>query len=153
MSENLTDQEINRLKSELSEAKKQLEDIRNNLTAVQLNPQDKFLEALFDKGENIFLEYRKMKKEADQLDSQITVELEKEEMKIIERLDKREKIYKGTLIGVCIISLLISAVFIQKAEVVIPVLSLIIGLLFKSNSLSDFLSHAKRKLKSGGNEG
>ena len=94
-----------------------------------------------------------MKKEADQLDSQITVELEKEEMKIIERLDKREKIYKGTLIGVCIISLLISAVFIQKAEVVIPVLSLIIGLLFKSNSLSDFLSHAKRKLKSGGNEG
>ncbi len=153
MSENLTDQEINRLKSELSEAKKQLEDIRNNPTAVQLNPQDKFLEALFDKGENIFLEYRKMKKEADQLDSQITVELEKEEMKIIERLDKREKIYKGTLIGVCIISLLISAVFIQKAEVVIPVLSLIIGLLFKSNSLSDFLSHAKRKLKSGGNEG
>ena len=153
MSENLTDQEINRLKSELSEAKKQLEDIRNNPTAVQLNPQDKFLEALFDKGENIFLEYRKMKKEADQLDSQITVELEKEEMKIIERLDKREKIYKGTLIGVCIISLLISAGFIQKAEVVIPVLSLIIGLLFKSNSLSDFLSHAKRKLKSGGNEG
>lgn len=153
MSENLTDQEINRLKSELSEAKKQLEDIRNNPTAVQLNPQDKFLEALFDKGENIFLEYRKMKKEADQLDSQITVELEKEEMKIIERLDKREKIYKGTLIGVCIISLLISAVFIQKAEVVIPVLSLIIGLLFKSNSLSDFLSHAKRKLKSGGNDG
>ena len=153
MSENLTDQEINRLKSELSEAKKQLEDIRNNPTAVQLNPPDKFLEALFDKGENIFLEYRKMKKEADQLDSQITVELEKEEMKIIERLDKREKIYKGTLIGVCIISLLISAVFIQKAEVVIPVLSLIIGLLFKSNSLSDFLSHAKRKLKSGGNEG
>ena len=153
MSENLTDQEINRLKSDLSEAKKQLEDIRNNPTAVQLNPQDKFLEALFDKGENIFLEYRKMKKEADQLDSQITVELEKEEMKIIERLDKREKIYKGTLIGVCIISLLISAVFIQKAEVVIPVLSLIIGLLFKSNSLSDFLSHAKRKLKSGGNEG
>lgn len=153
MSENLTDQEINRLKSELSEAKKQLEDIRNNPTAVQLNPQDKFLEALFDKGENIFLEYRKMKKEADQLDSQITVELEKDEMKIIERLDKREKIYKGTLIGVCIISLLISAVFIQKAEVVIPVLSLIIGLLFKSNSLSDFLSHAKRKLKSGGNEG
>ena len=153
MSENLTDQEINRLKSELSEAKKQLEDIRNNPTAVQLNPQDKFLEALFDKGENIFLEYRKMKKEADQLDSQITVEVEKEEMKIIERLDKRENIYKGTLIGVCIISLLISAVFIQKAEVVIPVLSLIIGLLFKSNSLSDFLSHAKRKLKSGGNEG
>ena len=87
MSENLTDQEINRLKSELSEAKKQLEDIRNNPTAVQLNPQDKFLEALFDQGENIFLEYRKMKKEADQLDSQITVELEKEEMKIIERLD------------------------------------------------------------------
>jgi len=35
--------------------------------------------------------------------------------------------------------------FIKKAEVVIPVLTLIIGLLFKTNSLSDFRSLTKDK--------
>jgi hypothetical protein len=52
------------------------------------------------------------------------------------------------LIAICILSLLIAAFFIEKAEVIIPVLSLIIGLLFKSNALSEYYSKGKNDLTS-----
>jgi Na+-transporting methylmalonyl-CoA/oxaloacetate decarboxylase beta subunit len=72
-------------------------------------------------------------------------EIEKDELKIINKLDTKEKVYKGSLIALCVLALLLTALFVPKAEIVIPVLSLIIGLLFKSSTLSDFFSHSKGK--------
>lgn len=71
-------------------------------------------------------------------------ELTKENNKLIEKLDTKEKIYKGVMILICISALLVTAFYIPKSETIIPVLTLIIGLLFKNNSLSDFFSHKKK---------
>jgi len=68
----------------------------------------------------------------------------KEELNIIMQLDKREKTYKIILITLCIIALLISF-NIGKSEIIVPVLTLIIGASLKVNSLSEFFSWKNKK--------
>lgn len=114
-------------------------------TIQEISPQDKFLETLIEKGGQVLMGYTQMNQETQKYSIERQSEIEKEELKIVNKFDIRDKIYKGTLIGVCIVALILSAMFIEKAEVVIPVLTLIIGLLFKTNSLSDFRSLTKDK--------
>ncbi|GAA3579678.1 hypothetical protein [Snuella lapsa] len=111
----------------------------------EISPQDKFLETLIEKGGQVLMGYTQMSQETQKYSIDRQSEIEKEELKTANKFDIRDKIYKGILIVVCIISLILSDLFIEKAEVVIPVLTLIIGLLFKTNSLSDFRSLTKDK--------
>ena len=152
MSEELTPEQIEELKRQLEQAKSELQVERQKQVVVQTNPQDKFLETLIDKGGQIFMTYAQMSAESEKYNLDKNVELEKEELVVINKLDTKDKIYKGVMIGICVLALILSALFIEKAEVVIPVLSLIIGLLFKSNSLSEYFTHAKRKLNSNDDE-
>lgn len=145
MEENLTPEQIQELQKQLEQTKKDLELSRQNPTVVQSSSQDKLIETFLEKGAAVFIETSKTSAEVQKYTADKKGELEKEELKAINKLDTKEKLYKGTLIIVCISALILSAIFIEKAEVVIPVLSLIIGLLFKSNSLSDFFSHKKNK--------
>ncbi len=147
MSEDFTPEQISDLKKQLEDTKKQLEDARNSQIVVQHNPQDQFIETLFDKGGQMFMEYMKVSTETQRYHADKDAEVEKEELKVIDSLDTKEKKYKGILIITCILALVLSALFIPKPELIIPVISLIIGLLFKSNSLSDFFSHSKSKYK------
>lgn len=148
MEDNLTPEQVNELKNQLALTKKELEETRQKQQlVVQSNPQDKFIETLFDKGGQMLIEYSKMSAETQKYTVDKQTEIDKEELIVINKLDTKEKIYKGSLIGLCVIALVLSALFIPKAEVVIPVLSLIIGLLFKSSSLSDFFTHSKNKNK------
>lgn len=148
MEDNLTPAQVKELKNQLLLTKKELEDTRQKQhPVVQTNPQDNFIEKLFDKGGQMLIEYSKMSAETQKYSVDKQIEIEKEELIVINKLDTKEKIYKGSLIGLCVVSLVLSALFIPKAEFVIPVLSLIIGLLFKSSSLSDFLAHSKNKNK------
>ncbi len=148
MEEKSTTQQIEDLRKQLELTKVELEKAQQKQqVVVQTNPQDKFIEALFDKGGQMLIDYSKMTSETQKYTIDKQTEIEKEELIIINKLDTKEKIYKGSLIGLCVMALVLSALFIPKAEVVIPVLSLIIGLLFKSNSLSDFFTHSKNKSK------
>lgn len=147
MEENLSPDQIKQLKEELSSAKFELQDIRQKQNIVQVSSQDRFLEILFDKGGEIFKEFTKMSSETQKHVSDQELALKKEELIVITKLDTKEKIYKGILIIICISALVLSALFIEKAEAIIPVLSLIIGLLFKANSLSDFFSHKQKNIK------
>jgi len=135
--------QINELKKQLEEAKNELEVYRQPQSAITINSQDKFIETLFEKGGTIFSHYTQIVAETQKHRIDRSAEFEKEELKMINKLDSKEKIYKGVLIAICILSLLIAAFFIEKAEVIIPVLSLIIGLLFKSNALSEYYSKGK----------
>lgn len=111
----------------------------------EVSSQDKFLETLIEKGGEVLMGYTQMNQETQKYSIDRQAEIEKKELEIVDKFDKRDKIYKGVLIGICILALILSAMFIKKAEVVIPVLTLIIGLLFKTNSLSDFRSLTKDK--------
>ncbi|MFN7910478.1 MAG: hypothetical protein ACK5QC_01560 [Bacteroidota bacterium] len=152
MSDNLTPEQIQELLKKLEEQNQELEILRQQKVIVQPATQDNLLQNLIEKGAPFIMEYMKMSSESERYSVDKDVELEKEELKIIDKLDTKEKFYKGILLFTCLAALILSALFIEKAEVVIPVLSLIIGLLFKSNTLSDFFSHAKRKLNNNDDE-
>lgn len=152
MSEELTPEQIEELKRQLEQAKSELQAERQKQLIIQTNLQDKFLETLIDKGGQILMTYSQMSAESARYTMDRDVELEKEELVVINKLDTKDKVYKGVMIGICVLALILSSLFIEKAEVVIPVLSLIIGLLFKSNSLSEYFTHAKRKLNSNDDE-
>lgn len=152
MSENLTPEQIQELLRQLDQQNQELEVLRQQQVVVQPTTQDNLIQNLIEKGGPFVMEYMKMNAESERYAVDKDTELEKEELKIIDKLDTKEKFYKGILLFVCLTALILSALFIEKAEVVIPVLSLIIGLLFKSNTLSDFFSHAKRKLNNTDDE-
>lgn len=141
------EQKMQELQDKLEQTQNELEHIRENQSVVQTqtNPTDKLLDTIIDKGSDFLTQYFVQSAETEKYNSDRAAELEKEELRIINKLDNKEKLYKGVLIGVCVGSLVLSAFFIEKAEVVIPVLSLVIGLLFKSSSLSEFFKHRKNK--------
>lgn len=137
------------------QVKKQLEELNQKIEALkngqvpEKTSNEKALEMIFDKGTPLLMGYMQLQNEANTAQSEKDCELEREEMVIINKLDTKEKVYKGIMIGFCLTALMLASLFLEKAECIIPVLSLIIGLLFKSNSLSDFFSHAKHKLRGG----
>jgi|GEM_PF-6334014 len=144
--------QINSLKDEVANLKQQLEDLRKEKSNPKQSQQDQFIETLFDKGGDIFLEYSKLQAEKEKHNSETSNEVEKEELIIIDKLDLRDKVYKGILLCFCITSLLGAIIFIERADVIIPVISLIIGLLFKSNTVNDFFAHTNNKYKSEKND-
>ncbi len=133
----------------LIDLKGKIENIEFELTKLKQsatsNNNDKTLEIIVEKGVPILQEHLKSTHDLKTSLLKNELELEKEEMKVIERLDLKEKIYKGILIAICLTALVISAIYIPKSEVIIPIISLVIGLLFRSSSLSDFLRHSKSK--------
>lgn len=145
MNNELTPEQSSELKEQLEKTKKDLETTRQQQTVVQLNPQDKFIETLVEKGGELLIQYARVTAENQRYEADKEMEFKKEELRVIDKLDYREKLYKGLLIGLCIIILFITPIFVEKAEIIIPVLSLIIGLLFKSSALSDFFSFSKKE--------
>jgi hypothetical protein len=144
MEDNFTPDPKNELVRQLQVAKKEIETLRRKQDYFQYNPQDKFIETLFDKGGEILIEYTKINSEIDKHQIDKKSEIEKEELTTIIKLDTKEKIFKGILIGICLLSLIIIPIFIKESQMIIPVLSLVIGLLFKSNSVTDFIAFRKK---------
>jgi hypothetical protein len=144
METKLTPEQVE-IQKKTSETKTILQEATIRQLIAKSNSEDKFIEVLFDKGGKLLVEYSKITSETNRYAIEKDNEFQKEELKVIDRLDTKEKIYKGVLISLCVLALVLSAMFIPKAEVIIPVLSLIIGLLFKSSSLADFFSHSKGK--------
>ncbi len=143
---NLSPEQQKELQNQLTQTKHELETMRNHKQQYiqQYNAQDKFIETLFDKGGEILIEYTKMSSSTQKYQIDKETEIEKEELVAINKLDTKEKIYKGILIGICLFALVLIPIFIKESQMIIPVLSLVIGLLFKSNSVSDFIAFRKK---------
>lgn len=150
--EQATLEQIEKLKNRLAEKDEEIKRLKEQQVVVQPNSQENLLKTIMEGGIPLVAEYMKMSNEAERYNADIDAELEKEELKIINKLDTKEKIYKGILLTICLSALIVCAIFYEKVGVIIPVLSLIIGLLFRTNSLSDYFSHAKRKLNMPDND-
>lgn len=135
---------VNELNEEITLAKNELELNRQSSISSNLEQQDKFIELLFDKGGEIFTKYNEIVSENEKFLIEKNNIYQLEELKVVNMLDRRDKIFKGILIIVCIFLLCLLAYY-EKAQSIAPVIGVIIGLLFKSNSLSDYFSSNKKK--------
>jgi len=68
------------------------------------------------------------------------------EIELIKILDKREKWFKGILICCSLIALIISA-NLDLHQSIVPIIAMLIGLLMKSNSISDFFAYKNENYK------
>ena len=152
MENNLTPEEVDKIKNELIKTQEELKVAKEQQYIVQQNPQDKFLETLFDKGGEILKVHLQTNTEKEKylLDKQ--TEYDKEELKTVDTLDSRDKLFKGVLLSVSIAALGLLAYF-EKAQSVAPVLGVVIGLLLKTSSITDFFSGGKSKFKGSEGEG
>ena len=135
---------VNELNEEITLAKNELELNRQSSISSNLEQQDKFIELLFDKGGEIFTKYNEIVSENEKFLIEKNNIYQLEELKVVNMLVRRDKIFKGILIIVCIFLLCLLAYY-EKAQSIAPVIGVIIGLLFKSNSLSDYFSSNKKK--------
>ncbi|XZF15876.1 hypothetical protein ACTHGU_07045 [Chitinophagaceae bacterium MMS25-I14] len=120
---------------------------------ISAEKQEQLLNLILEKGGELFLKYSTMKIEEQRDAVAKSIEVEKEELKVLNKLDTKEKIYKGILIALCVSAIVFSSwVLPNKAEVITPVITLIIGLLLKSNSLAYFNSHSKGKKEKNDSE-
>lgn len=147
MEENTAPQQINELKLQINALHQIVIELKEKQIVAQSNSNERLFDTLLEKAAPVVMSFMKMKAEADGVNLSQEIELEKEEMVVIDKLDTKEKYFKGIMLTVCLAALLSATIFLEKAEGIIPVLSLIIGLLFKSNSLADYFTHAKHKLK------
>ncbi len=121
-------------------------------TDPKVNAIEKAFEKAIDKAPEMIAMFYEMKASQDKMDAEQHLEMERQEIDTINKLDTKEKVYKGVLILFCTSALVFSVMYIDKAEIIVPVLSLIIGLLFKSSTFSDFLAFRKKKFSGGDGE-
>ena len=136
-------------KEEVEKLKQEVNILKNYLNPVQIKEaehkhQKEMLELLFTVGGEFFLNMKEKQANTDSEQMKYEFELEQTKLKSIEQLDKREKNFKLVLLSLCIIALVISVAFLAKSEIIVPVISLIIGLLFKSNSFSEYLKYSSK---------
>ena len=113
--------------------------------------QDRFMEMLIEKGAPIVTEYLRTTYESKKHQTEKQTEYGLQELKSMDLLDRRDKIYKGILLIACIIALGVLAYF-EKAQSVAPVLGVIIGLLLKNSSIGEFISGGRKKIETKSNE-
>jgi uncharacterized membrane protein len=102
------------------------------------------LSIIISEGVKVITNYYSSKNEADKNSLEKSIEFEKEELNVIDKMDVREKIFKGILIAICLAALIFVSMYLRdSSQAIIPVISLIIGLLFRSSSMSDFLTLRK----------
>jgi hypothetical protein len=136
--------QIEELKSQIELLKMEVENRNQQPILVQQhNPQDKFVEEVVSKGSEIFGLYLQSKLETERLDIEKSTDYAKEELKTVDGLDKRDKYYKGLLIVICFAFLGFLA-YADKTQNILPVVTLIIGYMLKSNSISEFFSMKKQ---------
>lgn len=105
----------------------------------------KVVEVIIDKIGGYFFDFNEARNNRIIKEHSINKELELEELKALDKIDRRDKNFKLLIIIICLASLAAITIF-QKAQSLIPVLSLILGLSFKVNSLADFIKFRISKI-------
>lgn len=145
--DNFNLEEVTQLKENLEKAEQELVIARQEqLTVQQVSPQDKFIETLFDKGGEMLTAYLSINAENQKLEMQKEKEVEIEELNVVNVLDKRDKYFKGILLAICIVALVVLALF-EKAQSIAPVIGVVIGLLLKTNSITEFFTAGRKGKK------
>ena len=114
-------------------------------TADSLNPnpeQQAFLKELVEYAIPFFKHYNDSKTALQRQSSDNESVIAKQELDMLNRIDKRDKIYKALIIALCLIALIIVA-FIDKLQGISPIIGVIIGLVLKSNSISEYFSASR----------
>lgn len=142
--------EVERLKNEVAQLQRYYDPLK--IKEIDKNNQKELIELILEKGGSFYMQVQENRTENEIELAKIDVDFAREKLALVGKIDAREKIYKGVLISVCIVAVILSAIFVDKSESVIPVLTLIIGLLFKSNSFADFLNFSKKDSSSGNDD-
>ena len=95
---------------------------------------------LINKGIDTFNEYNKRKEDN-------VKELRKTELKTIDKLDFRDKMFKIIAVLACLIVMFLFIFLETKTDAALPVITLILGLVLGSDSLNGFYSFRSRKRK------
>lgn len=99
----MTPEEIENLKNQLESKDKEIARLKSKEVVVQTNTsQENFITTLIKEGAPFVMEYLNANTETSKYSLDKECELEKEELKIIDKLDTKEKIYKGVLLCVCL---------------------------------------------------
>ncbi|MBX7156445.1 MAG: hypothetical protein K1X91_15930 [Bacteriodetes bacterium] len=112
-----------------------------------LQIQSKLLETVVEKIGMVFTDYINSNAETNRQSLEKVKQVELETLKILDQLDKRDKWYKAIMIVLCVGALSILGYF-DKAQQLSPVIGVIIGLLLKSSSITEFLSTEGKKTAS-----
>ncbi|MFN8366723.1 MAG: hypothetical protein U0Y96_05715 [Candidatus Kapaibacterium sp.] len=109
-----------------------------------LQIQSKLLETVVEKIGMVFTDYINSNAETNRQNLEKVKQVELETLKTLDQLDKRDKWYKAIMIVLCVGSMCILG-YIDKAKEITPVIGVIIGLLLKSSSITEFLSTEGKK--------
>lgn len=95
---------------------------------------------LTEKGFEALMSYWTKENETEKLNHEYNLK----DLEVINRLDRRDKIFKGVLLDICLIGLVVLSIM-EKAVSVAPVLGVIIGLLLKTSSITEYKSGSNNR--------
>ena len=130
------------LKEQVTELQKELDSVKRN--RLRTLSQEEVFGNIIEHAVSVYKDYQEKSLASD------TFSLEKEadnarlELETINKLDRRDKWYKGIMLSICIGALIISA-FWDKLQNISPVIGVIIGLLLKSNIISEYYAGSRGK--------
>lgn len=107
-----------------------------------MSQQEDLIKSLAQYGGPIFKDFQEQKMTVQKFEIEKDSEIKQAEFVIINKMDHRDKWYKGATILLCLIALVVVS-FFDKLQGVSPIIGVIIGLVLKSNSINDFLGTSK----------
>ncbi|MEZ0612373.1 hypothetical protein ACAW74_27945 [Fibrella sp. WM1] len=132
-----TNEELKRQNAALMQ---KLHDANQQVTVQQNDSQEKLLKM----GSELLDTYLKNKANTERFLAEKQAEYQHKELETVERLDFRDKIYKGLMLIFLIAALLGSTQF-GVFDKLAPIISLLIGLLFKNSLISEFFTATKKR--------
>lgn len=140
------------INSKIKILSQQFNELKNVLTqpSIAVDPVTHLMEQVVKHGGPLYKEWLNAKASSNVVQIEKGVEFEKLELASVERLDRRDKIFKFLVILVCILSLSILA-WKEKSSSVAPVIGVVIGLVLQGNVITEYFSGAlkKRKVENG----
>lgn len=140
---------------ELSRRENEIKALRNQLTQnnyhIQQNNylehQNRLIDTVADKGLEMFSIWIENQSKNEKQEIELMNEFEKQELNVVSNLDKRDKIFKGTIVGTCLILMGVLGYY-EKAGSILPLIGVIIGLVLQSDSISKYFSGSAKKRNS-----
>jgi hypothetical protein len=142
MNENLPDTSpsVAELTRQNLQLRQQLQQTSQQITVQAQDNQEKLLKL----GSELLDTYLKSKANTERFAAEKNAEYQQKELETVERLDLRDKIYKGLML-IFLISALIASTQFGVFDKLAPIISLLIGLLFKNSLISEFFTATKKR--------
>ena len=135
-----TQAEIVNMKNELAKSKYLVTQNKNS----EIDHQNQLLDKAIDVCAKLYEVYINKKATLDKQEIKLITEFEKQELEVVDKLDKRDKFFKGIILIVCIAGLIATAI-LEVATSVAPILGVIIGLILKNNAISEYFSGSTKR--------